>query len=395
MKIYLDNSSTTKQYYQVTEEMVKYMSLDYGNPGSLHRMGLTAEKAVEEARRQVAKSMRANEGEIFFTSGGTEADNTAIFGVAKKYKNRARRGNKIITTKVEHPAIMKALESLEQEGWKIARLSVNSDCKIDFQEFEDALDDKTVLVTAMLVNNEVGSIFPLEEISHRVRAYNVKNGTEILVHSDAIQGLGKVDLPSSLDMMSVSAHKIHGPKGIGALFIREGLSLPPFIVGGDQEHGFRSGTENVPAIVGFGQACKECLGGETERINHLVKIKEYFYRGIKEEISDILLNGQLDNEFYSPGILNLSFMGIRGEVLLHFLEGDGIYVSTGSACSAKHPGASPVLLAMGRTKEERQGAVRFSFSEFNQIKEMDYTIEKVKKAVAGMRRLGRFQREEK
>ena len=390
MIVYLDNSATTKQYDEVTEKMVHYMSLDYGNPSSLHRMGLVAEKAVELSRQQIANSLGVRKSEIFFTSGGTESDNTAIFGVIKKYKNWSGRGNKIITTKVEHPAVMKAMDALEQEGWEVARLSVDADGMIDLKEFEEELDRKTVFVTMMLVNNEVGSIFPVQEISRRVKEFNRKNGTEIPLHSDAIQGLGKVQLPNNLDLMSISAHKIHGPKGIGALIIREGLNLPPFIVGGDQERGFRSGTENVPAIVGFGEACTQCFEHKIDRIQKLGKMKNYLFSGLQEEVSDILLNGGLDENVYSPGILNLSFLGIRSEVLLHFLEDDGIFVSTGSACSSNHKGDSHVLDAMGRTKEEIQGALRFSFSEFNTIAEMDYTIEKVKKAVLGMRRLGRF-----
>ncbi len=389
MKVYLDNSATTRQYDEVTEKMVHFMSLDYGNPSSLHRMGFVAEKALETARQQIADAMNVEKNEIYFTSGGTEADNTAIFGIIKKYKNWSGRGNKIITTQVEHPAVMKALEFLEQEGWELVRLSVDKDCRIDLEEFDESLDEKTVLITMMLVNNEVGSIFPIQEISYRVQNFNLKNGTEIAVHSDAIQGIGKVPLPETLDLMSISAHKIHGPKGIGALFVRDGMSLPSLIMGGGQERGFRSGTENVPAIVGFGAAVNKCFAEEADRIKRLRDVKEYLFKGLNEELSDILLNGGLDNQLYSPGILNISFLGIRGEVLLHFLEEEGIFVSTGSACSSNHRGDSPVLLAMEKTKEEIQGAIRFSFSEFNVIEEMDYTIEKVKKSVIGMRRLGR------
>jgi cysteine desulfurase len=390
MKVYLDNSATTRQYDQVTEKMVHFMSLDYGNPGSLHRMGLEAEKALEVARQEVAEAMNAKKEEIFFTSGGTEADNAAIFGVVKKYKNWSGSGRKIITSQVEHPAVMKALDSLEQEGWDIVRLSVDKDCRIDLKEFEATLDEKTVLVTIMLVNNEVGSIFPLEEISRRVKDFNHTNKTEVRVHSDGVQGLGKVSLPRNLDLMSVSAHKIHGPKGIGALFIRKGLTIPPYIMGGEQERGFRSGTQNVPGIVGFGTACQQGFQQEAFRIKKLRASKNYFYKGLKEELSDILVNGGLEEDLYAPSILNLSFLGTRGEVLLHFLEEDGIYVSTGAACSSKKRGESSVLLAMGKTKEEIQGAIRFSFSEFNTIEEMDYTIERLKKAVLRMRGLKSF-----
>lgn len=391
MIVYLDNSSTTRQYDEVTEKMVHFMSLDYGNPSSLHRMGLVAEKALDIARQQVANGMNVDQNEIYFTSGGTEADNTAIFSVIKKYKNWSNRGKKIISTEVEHPAVMKALESYKQEGGEVIRLSVDKDCRIDLEEFDGALDENTLLVTMMLVNNEVGSIFPLQEISRRVSSFNDKNGTEILVHSDAIQGFGKVPLPDNLDLMSISAHKIHGPKGIGALFVRKGLNLPPQIMGGEQERGFRSGTENVPGIVGFGEAINKYVLGEVNRTSRLKEVKAYLYKGLKAEVSDILVNGGLEEDRYSPGILNISFLGTRGEVLLHFLEEDGVFVSTGSACSSKKKSDSSVLLAMGKTKEEIQGAIRFSFNEFNTIEEIEYTIERVKKSVMAMRRLKGFR----
>lgn len=387
MKIYLDNSATTKQYDEVTEKMIHYMNLDYGNPSSLHRMGLKAEKAVELARQQIANAMNAEKEEIIFTSGGTEANNTAIFGVTKKYKNWANRGEKIITTKVEHPAVMKVIESLEQEGWEVVSLSVDKDCKIDLEELDQALDEKTLLVTTMQVNNEVGAIFPIQEISNRVKEFNQKNGTKVIFHSDAIQSFGKIPLAEGLDLMSVSAHKIHGPKGIGALYIKKAFNIPAFILGGEQEKGLRSGTENVPAIVGFGQACQQYFENKTQRTIKIRELKNYLYKGINEELQDVLINGGLEENLYSPTILNLSFLGTRGEVLLHFLEEDGIFISTGSACSSKKKTGSSVLLAMGKTKEEIQGAIRFSFSEFNTIEEMDYTIEKIKKAVLGMRRL--------
>jgi len=384
MIVYLDNSSTTRPYDEVTKRVVHYMSLDYGNPSSLHELGLVAEGAVEKARQQVGESLGKKPEGIVFTSGGTEADNMAIFGVAEKYR---RKKGKIVTTRVEHPAIMRCMDYLEAQGWNIHRLGVDEKGFIRPRDLEDALDQETVLVSVMLVNNEVGTILAVEEMATLVKQYNYRNGTQIWFHTDAVQGLGKVKIPEQVDLISISGHKIHGPKGIGALWIQNDLSLPPFIYGGGQEGGRRSGTENVPAIVGFGEAALKSQRDLAARQKKMQEMKTYLYAGLSQQVTDIGLNGGMDAEKFSPAILNVSFLGVRGEVLLHMLEEKGIYVSTGSACSSHHKGDSPVLTAMGLTREEIQGAIRFSFSEDISYKQLDYVIDAVHHSVHGMRRI--------
>ncbi len=360
------------------------MSLDYGNPSSLHEMGLVAESAVEVAREQVAVALHKTSRGVVFTSGGTEADNMAIFGVAEK--NRRKPG-KIITTQVEHPAVMQCINYLEKVGWKIQRLGVDKEGFLDIEEFEQGLDEETVLVSVMLVNNEVGNVFPVDILADRVKQHNRHHEKRVWVHTDGIQGLGKVPMPEKVDMISVSGHKIHGPKGVGALWCCEELALPPFLYGGGQEKGRRSGTENVAAVAGFGWASEKNNRELEDRRNKMLQLKNHLYEGFQNQIQDIKLNGGMDPQKYSPGILNVSFLGTRGEVLLHMLEEKEIFVSTGSACSSHHKGDSPVLKAMGLTQAELDGAIRFSFSESNTLEQMDYVVEQVKVAVEGMRRI--------
>lgn len=386
MFVYLDNSATTKPYREVTAAVLRYMEEDYGNPSSLHRMGITAEKAMKEARKSVALSLGVKEEEIYFTSGGTEADNTALFGAAQA---RKKRGNKIITSSIEHPAILESCRKLEESGFRIVYLPVNRYGQIDMQTLERELDEQTILITVMHVNNEVGSIQPVAEIIDLKKRAIDKYNTEILLHTDAVQSYGKLTLPmSGIDMLSVSGHKIHGPKGAGALYIRKGLNLQPFLFGGGQERGFRSGTENVPAAAGFGIAAELSRKNLKQRIETMEKVKTYLAAGIRAEISDVSFNSMEDG---SPAILNISFMGVRGEVLLHTLEQSGIYVSTGSACSSRKKGQSHVLKAMGLSDREIEGAIRFSFSEFNTVDEMEYVLDQLKNAVLKFRKLGSFR----
>ena len=373
--IYLDNSATTKQYKEVTEIMVKCMEEDFGNPSSMHRLGITTEKIVRKARKQVADTFGCNDDEILFTSGGTESDNTAIFGAAK---SRARFGKKIITTKVEHPAVLEACKRLEQEGYDVHYLSVDSQCRVDPNEFKTVMTDDTILATVMTVNNEVGTIQPIKEL------YEMK-GRNCLFHTDAVQAFGKVRVPL-VDMISASSHKIHGPKGIGALYIKKGTNIPAFVVGGGQEKAMRSGTENVPAIAGFGVASQIAC----QYINEepCKQVKEYLLNGIKDQIKDIKINSPEDGV---SNILNVSFLGTRSEVILHRLEESEIYVSAGSACSSHKKGGSHVLKAMGLSDREIEGAIRFSLCQFNTIEEMDIVIDKVKNAVEMFRRLGSYR----
>lgn len=388
MLVYLDNSATTKPYREVVAETIRYMEDDFGNPSSLHRMGITAEKALKEARRAVAQSLQAKEEEIYFTSGGTEADNMAIFGAAQA---RKRRGNKIITSKIEHPAVLESCRKLEESGFQVDYINVDKKGMINLDALENAIDEKTILISIMQVNNEVGSIQPLAEISKIKKEYEKKLSTEIILHSDAVQSYGKlaIGLNNNLvDLMTVSGHKIHGPKGIGAIYIRKGLPIHPFIFGGGQERQMRSGTENVPGIAGFGKAAEISYRRWKDRTDAMEAARKYLADGIAAEIKDIRFNS-IDEGAVS--VLNISFLGVRGEVLLHTLEQSEIYVSTGSACSSNKKGQSHVLKAMGLSDKEIEGAIRFSFSEFNTIEEMDYVLLHLKNAVSKFRKLGSFR----
>lgn len=380
MLVYLDNSATTRQYDRVTDEMKKVMDDFYGNPSSLHTLGLDAEKKIRGARKTIADSLGASEDEIIFTSCGTESDNTALYGIAH---SKRREGNKIITSAVEHPAVLETCRSLEKEGFLVEYIGVDRECRLDTEALKNAIDDNTIMVSIMSVNNETGTIMPLQEIS--------KLTENIVFHTDAVQGYGKVDLTNcGADMISLSAHKIHGPKGMGVLYVKKGIKLPPYILGGGQEKGYRSGTENVPGIVGFGTAARLAFDSFDERIKAMKNAREYLLAGIQDQIKDVLINSPADG---AASVLNVSFLGTRGEVLLHTLEQDKIYVSTGSACSSnkKSRSQSHVLTAMGLNFKEIEGAIRFSFSEFNTIEEMDYVLDKLKTAVERFRRLGSFR----
>lgn len=395
MFVYLDNSATTKQYDAVTDKIIEYMREDFGNPSSLHRLGITAEKAIKSARKSVAEAMNVRDDEITFTSGGTEADNTALIGAMSA---RKRRGNKIITTAVEHPAILETVNRLKNQGFSVEYLDVDEKGLVDIQGLQRALTEDTILVSVMGVNNEVGTIEPIREMVQIKNEYNKAKGTDILFHTDSVQAFGKLPVISNgVDMISVSGHKIHGPKGIGALYIRKGLMIEPYLIGGGQEKHMRSGTENVPAIVGFGLAAKIANGNFENRIKSMSRVRNYLLQGIKTEIKDIKMNSpetdslNWESGMCSPSVLNISFLGTRGEVLLHTLEQADIYVSTGSACSSNKKGQSHVLKAMGLNDTEIEGAIRFSFNEFNTIQEMEYVLEKLKTAVAKFRKLGSFR----
>ncbi|MGN0734125.1 MAG: cysteine desulfurase family protein [Emergencia sp.] len=380
MLVYLDNSATTRQYNEVTEAMMRAMENCYGNPSSLHTLGYESEKVVKNARKIIAQSLGASDDEIIFTSCGTESDNTALYGIAH---SRRRQGNKIITSRVEHPAVLEACKVLEREGFQVEYIGVDSKCRLDMDALQAAIDENTVLVSIMNVNNETGTIMPISEISKIKR--------NAVLHTDAVQGYGKVDLKNCrADMISVSAHKIHGPKGMGALYVRKGINLPAYLSGGGQERGYRSGTENVPGIVGFGKAVELAFSDFQGRVSAMGKARKYLLDGIRDRIKDVIINSPEDG---AASVLNVSFLGTRGEVLLHTLEQDRIYVSTGSACSSnkKGKGQSHVLTAMGLKPKEIEGAIRFSFSEFNTVREMDYVLDRLESAVSRFRRLGSFR----
>lgn len=388
MFVYLDNSSTTRPYDQVAETMIKVLSDDFGNPSSLHTLGLTAEKYVKSARKSVASALGVKDEEIYFTSGGTESDNTALFGAASA---RRRGHGRIITTAVEHPAVLEAAGRLEREGWKVEYIGVDRNCRPDMEALKSAIAEDVALISVMTVNNETGTIMPVGEIADIKEKFNREHGTDILFHTDAVQALGKTGIPTAgVDMISVSGHKVHGPKGTGALFIRRGLTVPPFMYGGGQEKNMRSGTENTPGIAGFGKACDVFVSDWEKRVRSMRESRQRLLEGLTSEIGELVINSPL-GEDACPSVLNVSFIGVRGEVLLHTLEQDGIFVSTGSACSSNKKGQSHVLKAMGLSDREIEGAVRFSFSEFNTKEEMDYVTEKTKQAVARFRKLGSFR----
>lgn len=378
MFVYLDNSATTRQYDQVTLEMKQAMEDLYGNPSSLHSLGLASEKRVRAARQHLAESLGAREDEIIFTSCGTESDNTALYGIAHA---KRREGKKIITSKVEHPAVLEACKVLEKEGYNVEYIGVDDKCRLDMNQLKAAIDDETILISIMAVNNETGTIMPIQEIAQM-------KGKAVF-HTDAVQAYGKIDLKhTGADLISVSAHKIHGPKGMGALYVKKGINLPAYLVGGGQERHMRSGTENVPGIVGFDAACQIAIPNLNERVAKMAEVRDYLKRGIEDQIKDIKVNSPDDG---AASVLNISFMGTRGEVLLHTLEQDNIFVSTGSACSSNKKGGSHVLMAMGLKHKEIEGAIRFSFSEENTIEQMDYVLDKVTGAVQRFRRLGSFR----
>ncbi len=378
MFVYLDNSATTRQYDEVTEVMKTSMEDGYGNPSSLHALGLASEKQMRASRRIVARTLGAAEEEVFFTSGGTESDNTALFGIAHA---RRRAGKKIITTKVEHPAVLESCKVLEAEGFQVEYIGVDDKCCLDMEALRAAIDDETILISVMGVNNETGTIMPVSEIA--------KLKGNALLHTDAVQAYGKINLKrTGADLISISGHKIHGPKGIGALYVKKGVRLPAYLVGGGQERHMRSGTENVPAILGFGMAADLAEKNFEKRCAAMGTARAHLLAGLRDQISDIRVNSPADG---AASVLNVSFLGTRGEVLLHTLEQEQIYVSTGSACASNKKGRSHVLSAMGLSDQEIEGAIRFSFSEFNTIEEMDYVIDKVKNAVTRFRRLGSFR----
>lgn len=393
--VYLDNSATTRQYDEVSELMYRIAKDDYGNPSSLHSMGFEAGNYVFDARAALEDCFYGN-GQIIFTSSGTEADNMALHSSCRKMR---RRGNKIITTKIEHPAILETCKRLEEDGFKVEYLDVDVDGYLEPQAVKAALDKDTILVSIMTVNNEVGTIQGVIPAYKAVQEFNRQNGTGIIFHTDAVQAFGKIAMDDApFDLISASAHKIHGPKGMGLLYMKKGLKLPAYITGGGQEQGYRSSTENVPGIAGFGLAAKKSTADLINKMNRIAEVNEYLRKGITSEIKDVLMNGpeELGFTLYDhgkrcPSVLNLSFMGTRGEVLLHTLEQDKIFVSTGSACASHKTGDSHVLQAMSMSHKEIEGAIRFSFSEFNTIEEMDYVIDRTKKAVERFRKLGSFR----
>lgn len=368
MEAYFDNSATTKVLDCVKDAVVDAMCVNYGNAAAKHRKGVEAENLIREAKKAIADTLKVQEKEILFTSGGTESNNTALIGTA--LANR-RAGKHLITTGVEHPSIYNTMSFLEEMGFEITYLPVDHLGHISLEDLENAIREDTILVSVMYVNNEVGAVEPIEAISQCIKKKNPKT----LFHVDAIQAYGKYKIrpkKQGIDLLSVSGHKIHAPKGVGFLYIRDGVKIRPILFGGGQQKGMRSGTENVPGCVGLGVAAREAYKDFDARIEKLYTLRERLIAGLKP-LGGVTINGSEDRT-NAPQIVSASFEGVRSEVLLHALEDKGVYVSSGSACSSNHPGISGTLKGIGVKKELLDSTIRFSLGDLNTEEEVDYAI---------------------
>ena len=368
MEAYFDNSATTKVLDCVKDAVVDAMCVNYGNAAAKHRKGVEAENLIREAKKAIADTPKVQEKEILFTSGGTESNNTALIGTA--LANR-RAGKHLITTGVEHPSIYNTMSFLEEMGFEVTYLPVDHLGHISLEDLEKAIREDTILVSVMYVNNEVGAVEPIEAISQCIKKKNPKT----LFHVDAIQAYGKYKIrpkKQGIDLLSVSGHKIHAPKGVGFLYIRDGVKIRPILFGGGQQKGMRSGTENVPGCVGLGVAAREAYKDFDARIEKLYTLREHLIAGLKP-LGGVTINGSEDRT-NAPQIVSASFEGVRSEVLLHALEDKGVYVSSGSACSSNHPGISGTLKGIGVKKELLDSTIRFSLGDLNTEEEVDYAI---------------------
>lgn len=379
MDIYLDNSATTKPYKEVIEEITGAMEEYYGNPSSLHKIGLMAEKKINEAREFLARTINSSKEEIYFTSGGSESNNLIIKGLLKS-------GHHVITTAFEHHSVLMTYNELEREGVKVTYLQVDKNGQISLEELKKAISKDTVLVSIMHVNNEMGAIQDIEAIGKIIK----ENSSRAKFHVDAVQSYGKLDIDvkkMNIDLLTASSHKIHGPKGIGFSYIKKGIIPKSLISGGSQEGGFRGGTQNVPGIIGFKKAAEITFSSREENYKYVEALKKYMLQRL-EEIDNIRINSSMGENF-SPYILNVSFIGVRAEVLLHLLEDNNIFVATGSACTSKTSAVkgSYVIKSLGLTKDEVESAIRFSFSKFNTKDEIDKVIEILKSSLKFLRRV--------
>lgn len=385
MECYLDNSATTRCTKSVAQVMTEVMCGAYGNPSSLHHKGVEAERYVREARETIAKILKCTPKEIFFTSGGTESDNLAIRGAA--YAN-ARQGRHLITTSVEHPAVLNTMQYLEQQGYEVTYLPVDEYGRVRLSDIEAAIRPDTILVSMMHTNNEIGALEPIAEAGELIKRVNPNT----LFHVDAVQGYGKSRIyvkRMKIDMLSVSAHKIHGPKGIGFLYVGDRVKIRPIVFGGGQERGLRSGTENVPAIAGMAQAAEEIYQNLDEDVERMYGLRARLEDGIRR-LENVRFN-TLPGRESAPHVLSVSFAGVRSEVLLHALEDKGIYVSAGSACASNHPetSGSATLRAIGLEKELLNSTIRFSLSAFTTEEEIDDTVQALGELVPMLRRYTR------
>lgn len=393
MEVYLDNSATTKPTVGVQDKMVQAFG-DYGNPSSMHRLGVKAEQYIKEAAVTIANSLKVEPKEIIFTSGGTEANNLALIGTAMA--NR-RRANHIITSRIEHPSVHQTLVYLEENGFEIDFAPVDSTGKIIKEKLYELIKENTLMVSIMYVNNEIGAVQEIDELAAELKSRK----KDIIFHVDAVQAFGKYRIypkREGIDLLSFSGHKIHGPKGVGALFVSDKIKINPTLFGGGHQRGLRSGTENVPGIAGLGQAVKEIYTDFDEKISRMYELKQHFFQEINK-LEGVTINGipkECTEAFElellkktAPHIMNVSFSGVKAEVFLHALEDKGVYVSSGSACSSHHPTPSVTLTAIGLPKELLDSTLRFSMSELTTIQEIDYTLEQIKGILPTLRRYTR------
>ena len=383
MEAYLDNSATTSCSKAATEKMVELLTLDYGNPSSMHMKGVVAENIINEAKKKIAKTLKIEEKELIFTSGGTESNNMAIIGSAIANK---RAGKHVITTTIEHPSVSAPFAWLEQEGFEVTYLNVDKYGVISLDELKNAIRPDTILVSIMQVNNEIGALQPIEQAGKMIKEVNPKT----LFHVDAIQSYGKMLIypkKSKIDMLSVSGHKIHGPKGSGFLFVKDKTKIKPLVLGGGQQKGMRSGTENVPAIAGLAVAAEEMYSALEQNRVHLYELRDYFIEEV-EKINGVTVNGRKDHES-APHIVSVSVEGVRAEVILHTLEDKNIYVSAGSACSSNKPAVSSTLKSIGLKKELLDSTVRFSFSVHTKKEALDYALSVMRECIPMLQRYTR------
>lgn len=377
--IYLDNNATTKTDEEVVKEMLPYLLDNYGNPSSIYKIGRDNRKAIEDAREKVADILNCEPSEIYFTSGGSESDNTAIRGIAHSYRNK---GNHIITSKIEHPAVLETCKQLENEGFEVSYINVDENGILDLEELKSKIKDNTTLITVMFANNEIGTIQPIKEIGEIAKERN------IIFHTDAVQAVGsiKIDVKElNIDSLSLSAHKFYGPKGIGVLYVKKAVKFEKFIKGGHQEKNKRAGTENVAGIVGLAKAMELAYKDLEEHNKKIKELRDYYVEQIKEKIPYIKINGDMEKRL--PGNSNISFRFIEGEGLLLNLDLKGICASSGSACTSGSLDPSHVLLAIGLPHEIAHGSLRISIGKYNTKEEIDYVIENLVEIVGRLREM--------
>ena len=379
MTFYFDNAATTKIKPEVLKTMMPYLTEEYGNPSSLYSIGRSSKRAIENARQDVAKLINCDKSEIYFTGCGTESDNTALKGIANRYKEK---GNHIITTKIEHHAILESCKTLEKQGFDITYLNVDERGIVDLQQLENTVTEKTILISIMFANNEIGTIQPIKEIAKIAKQKN------ILFHTDAVQAVGNIPIDvkeMGIDMLSMSGHKIYAPKGVGALYVKKEIEFDRFMDGGHQEKNKRAGTENITEIVGLGKACEIARQDLEWHIRHLKNLRDYFVEQVQKNIENIKINGTMEHRL--PGNANISFLGVDSTALLLELDKKGICCSSGSACNSGEASPSHVLTAVGLDSETAKSALRVTFGEFNTKTEVDYLIQNLIRCVKELREI--------